>query len=128
MKALLTYFIPVLLFVGLAQAINGCTKEVGLQTNIDLDCDTIPASYSNVIKPLVARTCMTGQGPGTGCHDAWIGNYNSLKGKVNNGTLELRVVQQMDMPPPGNTFGIPVLTDEEIAQFVCWMAGGAKED
>ena len=105
-----------------------CTKDKALLTNITFDCDTVPASYTNNIAPILSTKCATGTGPGTGCHDSWIFVYSNVKGRVDNGTFELAVVSQERMPPPDNTFGIAPLTDEEMSAIQCWLANGAPED
>lgn len=105
-----------------------CTKDKALLNNISFDCDTVPASYTDNIEPLIAQSCATGTGPGTGCHDSWIFEYSNLKGRVDGGEFEFRVVTLQDMPPADNAFGIAPLTDDELNAIQCWLANGAPED
>lgn len=104
-----------------------CTKDKAGQV-IPVDCTAINAEYTADIVPIIQASCITGAGPGTGCHDSWILNYNSLKSQVDNGNITEVVYEFRTMPPQPNSFGIPRLTDDEINKIVCWIKQGAPEN
>lgn len=81
-------------------------------------------SYSADIVPIINSSCITGTGPGTGCHDAWILDYSNLGGKIKNGTWANRVFDIKDMPEMPNDFGIDSLTADEIQIMRCWIDQG----
>lgn len=127
MNKVLAYFI-VFSLIPLSALLTDCTKDKALLTNPNANCDTVPVSYSADIVPIIQTSCATNQGPGTGCHDAWIFEYSNLKSRIDNGTIEYRVFQTRDMPVIPNSFGIDSLTAEEYLKLQCWIAAGAPEN
>ncbi|MBN4062126.1 hypothetical protein JYU20_02890, partial [Bacteroidales bacterium AH-315-I05] len=107
------------IFILVVGCVMSCAK-VNVEPTPVSRCDSLNVSYSAFIAPLFERSCATGTGPGTGCHDAWIFNYKSVHGRVIDGTLKQQIVITKDMPPPGNNFQIPALTAEEIEKVDCW--------
>ncbi len=107
---------------------DSCTSDHTISVEEFGVCDTIGYSYEYDVMPIVRASCMTGTGPGTGCHDAWITSYNSLKTQVDNGTILREVINDRTMPPANNQFGIAPLTEAEIAVWRCWMLIGAPEN
>jgi hypothetical protein len=105
-----------------------CTKDKALSRDIIAYCGTTPYRYDVEIKPLLLQYCATGQGAGTGCHDAWIGNYSSVIQQVENGAMEREVITTRDMPVPGNQFGIPPLPDSTLKMIECWLLTGAAQN
>lgn len=105
-----------------------CTSDHSISIEEFGGCDTIGYSYEYDVMPIVRASCMTGTGPGTGCHDAWITSYNSLKTQVDNGTILREVINDRTMPPANNQFGIAALSESEIAVWRCWMLIGAPEN
>ena len=71
---------------------------------------------------------MTGTGPGTGCHDAWIHDYNNIGGYMKNGAWVNRVLDLRDMPQIPNAFGIDSLTTDELQTMKCWIDQGYPEN
>ena len=70
-----------------------CTKDKAFQTVL-IDCNVVNANYTDDVVPIVQASCMTGTGPGTGCHDAWITDYNELKQQVDNGNIiRVQIIQ-----------------------------------
>ena len=88
---------------------------------------TDPVSYSEDIVPIIQNSCATNAGPGTGCHDAWIFEYENVKGHMNSGLI-MSVINDRSMPKMPNTFGIDSLTQEEIDLFACWNCAGAPNN
>ena len=108
--------------------VSGCTKDKALSVEQAQGCDTLTYTYSNDIAPIFAASCATGLGPGTGCHDAWIFDYNNVKSQVDNGNIQYEVLDVKTMPVPGNSFGIHPLTDTELQKITCWILSGAPEN
>jgi len=85
-------------------------------------CDSTSLSYALDVVPIISTTCAV-----PGCHVATGGNgipyesYAQLKAKVDNGSLENRVLHLMEMPQ-GDT-----LTPCEIAIFRNWVLEGAPQ-
>lgn len=106
-------------------AIIGCQKEkAALSTTV---CNTV-ISYTEDIKPIINNSCVTNLGPGTGCHDAWIFEYDGLIGTINNETFQNTVFSQKRMPIIPNQFGIDSLTQVEIKTLRCWIEQGYPEN
>jgi len=118
-----------ILYIGvLVLALTACKKDTALPFNIDADCESLAVSYQDDIVPLIQQSCATNQGPGTGCHDAWIFEYDNVLLKVNDGTIQNRVIGLKDMPPEVNSFSIAPLTQDEINLFGCWIIDGAQNN
>ncbi len=108
--------------------LGACSKDKALSPELLVKCKPISYEYKPDIDDIVRASCITGSGPGTGCHDAWILDYSKLKTKVLDGTISYRVLNLKDMPVPNNNFNIPALTQDELDQFECWILTGAKEN
>jgi hypothetical protein len=89
-------------------------------------CNETRVTYINNIAPLIQSKCSTGLGPGTGCHDSWILDYNGVRSIVKNGKL-MSTVLNKTMPKIPNNYGITSLTDEEIQLITCWVEYDAPE-
>lgn len=100
---------------------SNCTKEKALEVVPD-NCTEV--SYADQIAPLIQQSCATNMGPGTGCHDAWILEYENLAAPINNGTF-WSSIESGYMPKIPNSFGIEELTNEEKELFKCWIKQGA---
>jgi len=108
-------------------ALLSCNKDKTLsECNLEY-CTPGAVSYENDIRPLIQQSCATNQGPGTGCHDAWIFNYDNVKSKIEQGTFGA-VISDGSMPKIPNNFGIAPLTQAEIEMFECWICDGALEN
>ena len=103
-------------------ALSSCLKDKA-QPYVEPECPTI-ISYESDIKPIINTSCVTNMGPGTGCHDAWIFEYDNLKATLDNGTTQNRVFDVKDMPIISETFGTDSLTAEELQTFKCWVEQG----
>ncbi len=120
------YRILLLIFISTTVLLS-CNKdktyaECGLE-----HCYPGAVSYENDIKPLIQQSCATNLGPGTGCHDAWIFNYDNVKTSIDNGIF-WSVIADQSMPKVPNTFGIGALTTDEYEMFECWICNGALEN
>ncbi|MCG8576731.1 MAG: hypothetical protein MI810_17765 [Flavobacteriales bacterium] len=113
----------ILLLGALVWSSNGCYKDKAEPG----DCGTT-VSYSQEIVPIINSSCVTGQGAGTGCHDAWIHDYSQVKSKIKGGSWQYRVLDLKDMPLIPNNFGIDPLTDEELKLMQCWIEQGFKKN
>lgn len=115
--------IPVI-FLGLAMS-QGCyyDNEEELYQFVNGQCDTTAVSYADDIVPLLQGQCNT-----AGCHTAGgtgngiFENHAAVLAKVNNGSMQDRVLDQRDMPPAGT------LSDCQIATFQAWLTAGAPDN
>lgn len=87
-------------------------------------CDTAAISFANDIMPMIQGNCVSGcHVPGGTAQGAGIfENYAEVKAKVDNGSMNNRVVVQRTMPPSG------ALTDCQIAQLQAWILNGAPNN
>ena len=87
------------------------------------DCDISTVSFREDILPIVGNSCAT-----VGCHvqggsgPSIYENYDQVKAAVDKGSLNQRVVVQMDMPPSGS------LTACQIAHVQQWILDGAPNN
>ena len=120
MKKLIVPFV----FLGLALS-QGCyyDNEEELYQFVTGQCDTIAVSYADDIVPLLQANCNT-----DGCHKAGgagngiFENYQAVKAKVDNGSMQARVIDQRTMPPAGT------LSDCQIAIIQVWLNDGAADN
>ena len=117
-----------LLFVFSVILLSSCLKDKTEPVNVASgECDTI-VSYSADIRPIIESSCKTGLGGGTGCHDAWIDNYDPIESYIVAGTWQNVVLTEKTMPIIPNDFGIDSLTAEEIQTMKCWIDQGYPEN
>ena len=109
-------------FLLLITTVASCTKDKALEADVD-DCEAL-ISYNDQIKPLIQHSCATNLGAGTGCHDAWIFEYENLNAPISSGTF-WSVIETRYMPIVPNNFGIEELTVDEMKLFKCWIKQGA---
>ena len=81
-------------------------------------------SYQYNIRPIIESSCKTGTGPGTGCHDAWIDEYDNIVNYIESGSWENEIFTEKTMPPAGNAFDIDSLKDYELEAMRCWILQG----
>lgn len=116
------------LFVFLSMAafgtLSSCLKDKTAPVG---DCLT-EVSYSEDIRPIIESSCKTGLGGGTGCHDAWIDNYDPIRSYLDASTWQNEVLVEKTMPVIPNDFGIDSLTTEEIQTMRCWIDQGYPEN
>jgi hypothetical protein len=113
--------------LGFAQLQTSCIKDK-TRPPVESKCDSVSYSYSMDILPILLSSCANGLGSGTGCHDAWISDYGSLKAHISSGTFQNEVLILKTMPVINNTFGISPLTDEELTKVDCWIQSGAPKN
>jgi len=119
-KHILLYFLGLIF-------LTSCLKDKTIKP-LNPECVGLNVGYAENVKPLIVQSCATNQGPGTGCHDAWIFEYENLIKTIKNGTFENRVFNVLDMPPVINSFNIEPLTEDEINTFKCWIADGYPDN
>jgi hypothetical protein len=108
----------------LCVVVSGCfyDNEVELYPGTG-SCDTLDISFSEVISPLIQANCNI-----SGCHvsggtgNGIFENYDQIRVKVDNGSLENRVVILRDMPPGAS------LNECQISQFQSWLDAGAPDN
>lgn len=120
------YRILFLVFISTTVLLS-CNKDKTLAECGLEHCTPGAVSYENDIKPLIQQSCATNLGPGTGCHDAWIFDYDNIKTSVDGGIF-WSVIESGYMPKMPNSFGIVGLTPEEYEMFECWICDGAPEN
>lgn len=91
-------------------------------------CGTTIVSYSQDIVPIINSSCATHQGPGTGCHDAWIFEYDNIVPYIENDAFYNHVFVDKSMPQIPNNFGIDSLTADEYKALKCWLNQGYPEN
>ena len=98
-----------------------CKKNKKEDLN-NLDCSNISSGYSSNIKPIIDGNCLS-----SGCHNAGSANgdlttYAGLKAKVDNGSIDNRVIQQRTMPISGS------LAMDDLKKIKCWLNSGAPNN
>lgn len=111
----------------LSWALLSCTKDKALR-NCSGDCMPNLVSYESDIKPLIKQSCATNTGAGTGCHDAWVFDYENVLSRVQDGSFRRVIIEDMSMPKIPNNFNIEPLTQEELKLFECWICDGAPNN
>lgn len=107
-------------FLILGLVFTSCLKE---KTSPVDGCDTI-ISYSSEVRPIIESSCKTGLGGGTGCHDAWIDNYDEVASSIKSGSWPNAVFTLQTMPLIPNEFDIDSLTADEFQTMKCWVNQG----
>lgn len=113
-------FSRIILIIAFSLPLASCLKEKALDPS---GCSGT-VSYANDIVPIINTSCITGTGPGTGCHDAWITEYDNIPGYMANGSWYEEVITAKTMPIVPNAFGIDELTGEEVEMMRCWIEQG----
>jgi hypothetical protein len=114
----------IILTILIVLAFMSCHKD---KTLLPESCNTI-VSYTTDIIPIVQRSCMTGIGPGTGCHDAWITEHSNIVNYINNDSWQNAVWGSYSMPKIPNNFAIDSLTSGEVLIMKCWVEQGFPEN
>jgi len=99
-----------------------CTRD----TAPEITCEGV-ATYDLNIKMIIETNCAYAE-----CHDGSISqgtylNYEGLKGDLDNGEFEARVVTSASMPP-SYADGPTELTQAELDLIICWIAEGYPEN
>jgi len=111
------------LLIGFAFVVSCSSDDDGGGTIIVEDkCENITVSYNNDILPLVNTSCAF-----AGCHVYGFANgsfqtYDGLKEKVDNGSLQREVVDNMTMPKTG------AISQEARDAIECWIAAGGPNN
>ena len=113
----------ILIFVSLL-VFTSCHKD---KTIVAGPC-AIEVSYASDVVPIIQSSCMTNQGPGTGCHDSWITEYSNIVDYINNESWQNAIWGSYTMPKIPNTFSIDSLTSDEIQIMKCWVEQGFPEN
>jgi mono/diheme cytochrome c family protein len=115
------WLIPAIAFITSCTYKKGEIPEITDPASAN-DCDST-ISYANHIAPLMLNYC-------NGCHTAGgtgngdFSDYAGLKQKVDNGSLNNRVLVIKDMPQAGS----PTLSDSERKLIDCWIQQGAPNN
>ena len=88
----------------------------------NIDCNSIQAKYSSDIFPIINSKCNSSGCHGAGSSKGDFTNYQGLKAKADNGSIEKRVLVNKDMPPSGS------LSSEERNKIKCWLNNGAQNN
>lgn len=112
------YLYPVMVICIVAITMEACKKD----DYQDIDCNTINASFMSDINRIIRNNCIQ-----SGCHNSGslhgdFSNYAGVKGKVNNGSIEKRVLIKKDMPNSR-----PLSLDER-KKIKCWLNNGAPQN
>ena len=112
----ISYYILITAFI--VTIVAACKKDKGEAAPVVVECTTT-ISYSVSIVPIVTTKCATA----SSCHKAGSVNgdyttYAGLKAKVDNGSLNNRVVVTKTMPSTGP------LSDADISTINCWIKQG----
>jgi hypothetical protein len=115
----------VILLVLVAIGLNACYYDnvEELYPSGGQQCDSTSVSFSQHIFPIFQGNCST-----IGCHVAGgsapgiFENYAGIKAKVDNGSMEQRVLIRKDMPPA------QPLNDCQLAQIQAWIDAGAPNN
>ncbi|MBK9190809.1 MAG: hypothetical protein IPM77_04445 [Crocinitomicaceae bacterium] len=94
----------------------------------DQSACTVVISYSLDITPIIHTSCMTNLGAGTGCHDAWITDYELVKNYLDLGIWQDEVLHKKTMPEIPNNFGIDSLSSDEYQTMKCWIQQGYPQN
>ena len=113
--------------VGVVLLFSSCLKEKTFPIP-EASGDCFPISYTYNVRPIIETTCKTQAGPGTGCHDAWIDDYNQIQSLINSSKWQNRCFSLLDMPVMPNIWGIDSLTTDEIQTMQCWIEQGYPEN
>ena len=104
--------------------LSSCLKDKTIPLG---DCGTI-VSYDSEIRPIIESSCKTQAGGGTGCHDAWIDEYDPIKSQIDAGNWQNEIFVDKTMPVMPNSWGIDSLTQDEIKTMQCWIEQGYTEN
>jgi len=114
------------LLLGVMLMLSSCyydnEEELYEYYNQQNTCDTSAVSFATDIMPMIQGNCVSGchvaGGTGVGIFE----NYAEVKAKVDNGSMNNRVVVVRDMPPAN------ALTDCQILQMQAWILNGAPNN
>jgi len=114
------------LLIVLSFGFQSCLKEK--TKPFDPTACTTVISYSLDITPIINTSCMTNLGPGTGCHDAWITDYELVKNYLDLGIWQDEVLHKKTMPEIPNDFSIDSLSQDEYKTMKCWIEQGYPQN
>ncbi len=120
-------FTVLLVGAGVFLAIS-CSKDKAEEPS---ECypGTFQISYQDHIVPILNKSCRSA----TGCHATGASpqpaytDYNALKAKVTDGTLENRILVARDMPALWGPDSVEI-TDCEREMFKLWIEAGAPNN
>lgn len=116
-----------LFLVCIAGMLFSCSKEQGELLVAEPPpppgiCDTMVVKFSTHIQPIIQAKCLNLGCHGTGYASGDLQVYAGVKVKVDNGSLNDRLLVKKDMPPPAAAVK---LSDTELQQVKCWIEKGA---
>lgn len=101
-------------------AFVSCDKEETPDPPAELDCSSI--KFSETISPLVSTSCGNSNCHGSGSQVGEMTNYDQIKGYVDSGKFQNRVLEVKDMPVGGS------LSADQLEQIQCWIDEGAPNN
>ena len=116
------------LFLPCIALLASCGKEKAVEPSACFD-PTFEVSFSQDIGPIINKSC----GSATGCHAGGATpqpaytDYASIKAKVDDGSLETRVLELREMPPSWGPDSVQI-TDCERELFKLWIEAGAPNN
>ena len=122
-KKSILYAVAFMLMV-VSVSLFSCVKDIGplpVQKSVTF-CDSLNVKWSTDIQPIIQANCAF-----SGCHSAGasMGDftaYAGVKAKVDNGSLNNRVIIQKNMPSSGP------LPNSLIQKIDCWIQKGAQNN
>jgi hypothetical protein len=107
-------------FLGLIVSLQSCYYDNEELLYGNDDCVVEGVSFANDIRPIINTTCAVSGchvqgGSGNGVYD----NYDNVKAKVDNGSLQQRILIDQDHPPNTTLSNCQLLFIEE------WIKTGA---
>ena len=116
-----------LLVLGLSTVMFSCyfsnEEDVYGQSS---NCDLTTAKYSQKVTQIIQNNCISCHGPGLQSGGIRLDSYDALKLRADNGLL-VNVIKHANgvVPMP---YGLPKLSDCNIAVIEEWVKNGALED
>lgn len=109
--------------------LQSCTSDKG-----ELPKPVLSAPYQTAIKPIMVTYCY-GQGTQT-CHvspssegaNGDFSTYAGLKAKVDNGTIQSRVINSGGGMPPSYSTGPTALSVDDLEKLKTWVNNGALDN
>lgn len=122
-------FLYAILFLGLGVITISCGggDSDDEEPPVVIDCTGSDPSYMADILPIVEATCSLEACHAANTNQADYTTYEGLKAQIDNGRVQERVLQEMDMPPDYSN-GPQMLTDDQLKQFTCWIEDGAPNN
>jgi hypothetical protein len=121
MKKTILYFLFIISTIVTLCSCYYDKAELLYPNTVNIDCNTITATFSNNVLPIITGKCAT-----IGCHDATAAggaifvNYTQIKDKIDR--INTRTIVEKSMPTSGP------LSTAEIAVLKCWIDSGSPNN